>query len=354
MNQFRLCVLFVISLVLPACQSISDNAPAAQTPSGVNVLAILARGGSWTNVGQVNMNEYRILPGGLPSGGFQLYFYAPYPAMIGISLDGVALPKFEDLPSGAVPGNTGFYRVVNINPNTSTPSWTVSVRPPNSLLTSLRYNIDITSISVNPKFRDTQGKNQVSPPLRIVAVAQLVNSLAISFPGGGRGNVSIHAEGDVNSTPTDQSCSADCVINFGNLYKITLKAYPSANSSFTNWSGNCTGSANTCNLHLNGGAQAASATFSASGSSVPVPSCPQVSPPAGYSYFNQPLCDGQNIYNDPAPALTCDASGYFCCAMSTGGNDPKCGSEHRSFPASCIGYGNPKVKMEPSGCYIQN
>jgi hypothetical protein len=356
MKNIHLWLFLVITVVMAGCQTIGDNAPAAQTPSGVTVSAILTRGGSWTTVGphSFNPNTYKILPGGLPSGGFQLYFYAPYPALLQVTIDGVKLPKFEDIPAGTDPAVTGFYRIGNINPNLSTPYWNIGVRPPSSQLTSLHYVVGVSSVSINPKFRDAAGNNQLSSPLNLVMISQDVNRVALLFPGAGHGTISVHAEGDVNSTPMDTSCSAECSIDFGTLYDITLKAHPSGSSTFTQWSGDCSGTGTTCGLHLNGQAKAVAATFSRGSGGGAAQNCPALSPPAGYSYFGMPLCDSQNVFNDPAPDLACDAQSYYCCAINNGTNDPRCGNDHKSFPASCIGYGNPKVRMEPSGCYIQN
>jgi hypothetical protein len=38
--------------------------------------------------------------------------------------------------------------------------------------------------------------------------------------------------------------------------------------------------------------------------------CPAINPPAGYSWFNQPWCPGQNVFNDPSPDLACDSTSY--------------------------------------------
>ena len=100
---------------------------------------------------------------------------------------------------------------------------------------------------------------------------------------------------------------------------------------------------------------AVGATFvRSSGGSTSTPSCPPLAPPAGFSYFNKPLCDPQNVFNDPSPDLTCDSQGYFCCADKNGLNDPSCGVDHARFPATCHLYGNPNVKLEPSGCYLKD
>jgi hypothetical protein len=215
--------------------------------------------------------------------------------------------------------------------------------------TSLRYVVGISSVSINPKYRDAAGNNQVSAPLNVVAIAQDVSTMAILFPGSGHGNVSVHAEGDVNSTPMDTFCNAECTIDFGVLYDVTLGAHPSGSSSFGLWSGDCSGSATTCAIHLDGKAKAVGATFNpGSGSGNPAQNCPPLSAPAGYSYFDKPQCDGPLQI-----VLQCDAAGWYCCGMQIGVNDPTCGMDHYRFQASCH-YGNPKVRLEPSGCYIQN
>jgi hypothetical protein len=334
-------------------QNIVDDAPAAQTPTGLNVLAILTRGGGWTNVGVNGSGEFEILPGGLPSGGVRLLFSAPYPATLRVTLDGAVLPKFEDIPTGTDPGIAGYFRITNINANTNPTTWAVAVRPPNAKLMSTRYVIGVSHVSINPRFRDSNGNNQASAPLHVTAVAQKSYVLTTLFPGPGHGRVTIDAVG--GAAPVNTFCEADCSTNFGQSVTVSLTARPSAGQTFSGWSGACTNTSAVCAITMNGQATAVAATFVGSSSSGPVQaSCPPLAAPAGFSYFNKPQCDSQNVFNDPSPDLRCNAQGYFCCANKNGVNDPRCGADHASFPATCHLYGNPNVKLEPSGCYLKD
>lgn len=342
----------ILVAMLAACgtiQNVANTAPAAQTPSGITVSAILVKGGSWTTVGRNGSGEYEILPGGLPSGGTRLYFYVPYPSTLAVDIDGMALPKFEDIPQGTNPATTGYFRIININPNPNPAIWTVGVRPPNSKVSSTRYVINVKNVSINPNF---QGTDKVSNPLSITAVAQKSNVLGVAFPGTGHGTLQIDALG--GAAPVNTSCSADCSIDFGQSVNVTLRASPSGNATFSGWTGACTGTGATCSFVTNGTAMMVSANFTRSTPPPPLQNCPSPTTVPGYSFFDLPLCDSQNIFNDPVPDLGCDAAGYFCCAMANGRNDPGCGVDHAKFPASCHLYNNPKVKLEPSGCYLQD
>ena len=71
------------ALTIAACSSSCKN-PAAKQPTGLDVLAILQPGGGWTNVGANGAGQFEILPGGLPSGGIRVYFYAPWPTSLNV------------------------------------------------------------------------------------------------------------------------------------------------------------------------------------------------------------------------------------------------------------------------------
>jgi hypothetical protein len=350
MKNLRTAAAASILLGVTGCaalQNIADNAPPAETPTNVNVLAILDIGGGWVNVGRSVSGTYKILPGGLPSGGIRLYFYAPYPSTLLVGIDGVSLPKFEDIPSGTDPAMTGYYRILNINANLSTPYWTVGVRAPTGKLASTGYLISIADVSINPKYRDAAGNNQVSPPLTINAAAQDKFTVTVIMSGSGQGRVT--------SNPAGVNCEVSCTTDFIQSVSATVDLHAnsaSGSSSFGGWSGACTGTS-PCSVHLNGTAVAVTALFNRSSGSPSMQSCPAPSPPAGYSYFSQPHCALQNAFNDPAPDLTCDSQGYFCCAMQNGVNSPRCGNDHVAFPADC-NYCNPNVRIEPSGCYIKD
>src|SRR5207249_4574113 len=68
--------------------------------------------------------------------------------------------------------------------------------------------------------------------------------------------------GTVTSTPTGISCGATCSASFTSGTAISLTAAPAAGSTFTGWSGSCTG-IGACNVTMSA-ARAVTATFTIS------------------------------------------------------------------------------------------
>ncbi len=66
--------------------------------------------------------------------------------------------------------------------------------------------------------------------------------------------------GTVTSAPAGISCGADCSQSYNNNTSVTLTESPTAGSTFTGWSGACSGAATTCVLTMNA-AKAVTATF---------------------------------------------------------------------------------------------
>lgn len=76
--------------------------------------------------------------------------------------------------------------------------------------------------------------------------------LTVSLAGTGSGTVS-SSDGGIQ-------CGADCSEGYAPGFNITLTATPTAGSTFSGWSGGCTGTATTCTV-LTGAAQSVTATF---------------------------------------------------------------------------------------------
>jgi len=85
-----------------------------------------------------------------------------------------------------------------------------------------------------------------------VNVAALTNVMATFNAGthpltvikSGTGN------GTVTSTPSGINCGVDCTKEYFSGTSITLKATPSSHSTFTGWSGGCTGTLPTCKVKV--------------------------------------------------------------------------------------------------------
>lgn len=317
--------------------------PAAATPSGVTVSAIMQKGGSWTTVGADPSGAFDVLPGGLPSGGILLYFYAPSRTALRVDIDGTALPLFSSLAAGADPSVSGYYRVNDLNTSRSPAIWTVGVRPPAAKLALPMFTLNIADVSLNPFL---SGTARQSAPLSIKLVAQQSYVVAVVLSGSGQGTIT--------SNPAGISCPPTCSFDFGQSVNVSLTPQPSSSSTFDGWSGPCSGYGN-CPLLLNGTAFTADAAFrltTLTGNPM-VSSCPAMNPPPNSSWFSEPFCSSQNAFNDPSPDLSCNSQKYFCCAKVLGAAGGDCPPDHVEYPASCD-FGNPNVIDTASGCYLKN
>jgi hypothetical protein len=69
----------------------------------------------------------------------------------------------------------------------------------------------------------------------------------------------------------------------------------------------------------------------------PAGSCPGSKQFQGYVYVGQPGCATTNKADHPSAYLTCDATGYYCCELSTGAKT-KCGTNRWTFQPDCMSY----------------
>ena len=67
----------------------------------------------------------------------------------------MALSKLEDLPAGTDTAVSGYYKIVNINPNPNPAIWTVGSRPPAVKAVSSMYTVNIKDVSLEPSFTGT-------------------------------------------------------------------------------------------------------------------------------------------------------------------------------------------------------
>ena len=72
--------------------------------------------------------------------------------------------------------------------------------------------------------------------------------------------VSKSGSGTVSSTPSGIDCGSDCTEDYDSDTSVTLTATPDTGATFTGWSGDCTGTAETCTVTMSA-AQSVTATF---------------------------------------------------------------------------------------------
>jgi hypothetical protein len=345
--------IFVLALALVGCEPAPpqptpdySTAPAAMTPFGFEIAAVLRQGGGFTTVGPNASGQFEILPGALVSGGYKLYVYAPSPSELKIDVNGHILPRVQPLPYGAgwptpTAGETGsgYYRVENVNTNYDPAIWSVAIRPPNSVLPITTYDLSVSNVSLNPAFPPGDPQHE-SAPLVVHLAPQKLFTIAVIKNGTG--------DGVVQSDPAGIDCGATCTFDFEQSVTVRLHA---SGSSFVEWGGDCSGSSPDCTLLMNGTAKAVMATYQAGQNPPgPVSNCP-VPVPGSHGNFTpdafQPTCD-PHVLNQTASAL-CDANGYYCCEIVTGSNSTRCGANGREYPASCGD--NPHLKLFPDGCW---
>jgi hypothetical protein len=178
MTAIVICAFVIAITSCSFVQVINESkAPAAKTPSGLSIKAVFYRGGPWIEVGPNSRNEYEILPSELGYGEIQVSFYAPYPSVLMVSIDGTDLMNFDDIRAGVNPSGLGCYRIDKIDETTRSPRgvyWKITLIPPPDKRRSDRFTIYIRDRSINPKYTDPgyAGREKESEPLVIKAVAR--------------------------------------------------------------------------------------------------------------------------------------------------------------------------------------
>jgi hypothetical protein len=262
----------------------------------------------------------------------------------------VVLPKIENIPAGTDPATTGYYREITFNSTQSPTIWTIGIRPPNSKLSKTRYDVDIATVSLNPNFAAGTPQKE-SAPLTVRLAPQKVFTITVFKTGTGRGTVT--------SSPPGINCGIDCIYDFsGNMALPVQLQASSASSNFMGWTssfGSCTGTS-ICTVPSTGVAATVSAQFDdTGGSSGSMQGCIGPKHFPGFTLVGNPACASNDIAGHPSADLACDEQGYFCCELSQGSNEPRCGGiDKRQFPADCMDYGPRASFKEFRGCYIQD
>ena len=122
---------------------------------------------------------------------------------------------------------------------------------------------NMSNLSFNFGTNHTRGVN----PWRVASVLQssaqtnlpldsVVQNFALSVSRQGSGS------GAVSSTPVGIACGTSCSANFAAGTQVTLAAQAAAGSSFTGWSGACSGTASSCSVSMDS-ARSVTASFTA-------------------------------------------------------------------------------------------
>lgn len=114
--------------------------------------------------------------------------------------------------------------------------------------------------------------------------------------------------GSVSSSPAGISCGSTCDASFATNTSVTLSATAGAGSTFTSWSGACTGSS-TCNVTMNG-AQDVTATFTSSGGAATIAANPASVALTGTSCWPATCVASQAITIISSTAWTSSTPGF--------------------------------------------
>jgi len=257
-------VVIIGTLMMVACpgpQGSSDNGlPPAQTPLYLSLLVpFIDNSGNrtWQAVGTLN-GSYVVLPLSIAP-KVRVFFSAPYPSkfqMTASALVGAgAQAQRVDLPEylGSHEGpTTGYFQLLNINPQPNPPTWNFMIRLPDSFMTSTAIDIGISNISENPIYT---GLLQASSPLLFTL-------------GDGGTDVSVLVDipldpglGMVTSDPPGISCRPTCNFRFHGWTTVKLTPTKRDDFYFSGWSGDCSGFDTPCTLTLDGRKKQVTAFF---------------------------------------------------------------------------------------------
>jgi hypothetical protein len=164
------CVLFII--VTTGCRSTmyreaSKRAPVARTPVIHNVI----RPGEQDGRVVPNIRgEYEVLP----AESILVQISTDYLVNFSVDIDGDTLPLVEEVTQRELEARDKGYYTASLNKNLSTSSlayWDITVYPQPDKRNDTDLNINIRTISVNPKHI---GRERISTPLTILVVSDRI------------------------------------------------------------------------------------------------------------------------------------------------------------------------------------
>jgi len=200
---------------------------------------------------------------------------------------GVAQGDFGVTPSastnfGSVTTGTAVDRAFTVqNTSAATISGTATVAPPFSVVSGGPFTVAAgASQTVTVRFQPTTtgtfasnvvftvGSDSVSRSVSGTGTASTTVTLSVTKNGTG--------SGDVTSAPAGIACGATCSVSLPAGTQVTLTASPTSGSTFTGWSGPCSGTA-TCSVMVNAGTTV-TAMFTLATQQAPAPVASSLSP----------------------------------------------------------------------------
>ena len=129
--------------------------------------------------------------------------------------------------------------------------WTAPVPPPSASVTAAA-----AAAATATQLTHTAARDESQPDVASGGAPPVEHSLTVTRAGTG--------SGVVRSTDGLIVCGADCSETYPEGTTVTLTAQPGKGSTFTSWSGACSGTATTCQVTMDA-ARAVTATFTAGG-----------------------------------------------------------------------------------------
>jgi hypothetical protein len=162
----------------------------------------------------------------------------------------------------------------------------------------------------------TPGSGGLFGPTFVALVAAPIIEVPLTVNAAGNGR------GLVTSTPAGINCGTSCAASIATGSTVVLTAVASAESSFTGWSGACSGRAATCTIRMDA-ARNVTATFTLTLSCTPAPALAAKLEPAQYEVESQ-------LYEQMMPATVDNIMAY---ALSAAYKDSL---SHPRVPAGAI------------------
>ena len=191
-----------------------------------------------------------------PDGQYGYYTISPNPtSIVKVRLADMTVvstaPLSIAIPASTVISPDGQYAYVMDNAN---PAIQLTIRladlvETRSETTTLDGRSGWSTISPDGQFAYLGNENGATLRVRLATAANLI----VTRAGSGTGTVS--------SSPSGIDCGATCTRSYLNYQSVTLTATAAKGSTFTGWTGSCTGAAATCTLAMSE-ARSVTATFS--------------------------------------------------------------------------------------------